>query len=47
VSAGAPAPTRVAYVVNFGTPGLHRVTVVNSSGGTYGRMGFDGVITLS
>ncbi len=44
---GGGTATRLAYVVNFGTPGLHRVTVVNSSGGTYGRMGFDGVITLS
>ena len=44
---GSGTTTRLAYVVNFGTPGLHRVTVVNASGGTYGRMGFDGVITLS
>jgi len=44
---GTGTSTRLAYVVNFPEAGLHRVTVVNASGGTYGRMGFDGVITLS
>ncbi|MFC6239173.1 zinc-dependent metalloprotease family protein [Longivirga aurantiaca] len=44
---GSGTATRMAYVVNFGSPGLHRVTVMNASGGTYGRMGFDGVVTLS
>lgn len=44
---GSGTATRLAYFVNFGTPGLHRVTVINASGGKQGRMGFDGVITLS
>lgn len=44
---GSGSSTRVAYVVNFGEPGLHRITVTNSSGGTYGRLGFDGVVVLS
>jgi hypothetical protein len=44
---GSGTATRLAYVVNFGTPGLHRMTVINASGGAYGRMGFDGIITLS
>lgn len=44
---GSGTATRMAYVVNFGSPGLHRVTVMNASGGTYGRMGFDGVVSLS
>jgi hypothetical protein len=44
---GSGTATRMAYVVSFGSPGLHRVTVMNASGGTYGRMGFDGVVSLS
>ncbi|MGD9954504.1 MAG: zinc-dependent metalloprotease family protein [Candidatus Nanopelagicales bacterium] len=44
---GTGTATRLAYVVNLPDSAVHRITVMNASGGTYGRMAFDGVITLS
>ncbi len=37
---------KVAYAANFGTTGTHRVTVTNMSSGSYGALGFDGVVVL-
>jgi len=38
--------TRLAWVANWGAEGTHTITLVNATGGTYGRMGFDGYVRL-
>ncbi|MGD9954521.1 MAG: zinc-dependent metalloprotease family protein [Candidatus Nanopelagicales bacterium] len=46
VSMRGTTGVRAAFATTFPTAGTHTVTVTNMTGGTYGAMGFDGVVVL-
>ena len=44
---GARTSVTVAWSRTFATSGAHTVLLVNLTGGTSGRMGFDGTVALA